>query len=275
MAQQIQLPWVVDENGEQRFLGRTLPPPSQMALMQGKGAKVNVPEALWQEFDLRDLNPPIKVKDQNGRGACNGFAAAEVIEWKRWLTGKGKDYIPLSGWYPYAILCQGVDRGSSIAEALTLSMKTGIAPEEFVNYGIINPNQLSDEAHAAAPRFRIGAGTPLRTFREMMSATQLRRPFNFSLQAKHRGFSQLDADGAIQEVAGTGDHAITGGIGAKKGRDGRWMILFQNHWTERYGDEGFAWFRETNIKGQRYMEAYEGEYILDDPQDPTNPLPPS
>jgi hypothetical protein len=223
-----------------------------------------IPESQWIEFEL---DPgPIKVKDQDGRGACNGFAAATSLEWKRHL--QGLPYVALSGWYVYAILCNGIDRGSSIDEALSLLVERGCGPESEVNYGIINPGKLTAKAHAEAKRFTLEIGARRKTFAELMTATQLRRPFNFSISAGQSGFNRLDADGCPSTSGGTGDHAVTGGLGAKKCKDGQWAIKWQNSWSTQWGQDGFAWFKERHIRGQGWFDSYDIVAVGADPTDP-------
>src|SRR4051812_16466049 len=63
--------------------------------------------------DLHDFDDPIpnlKIKDQNGYGACVGHATARAVEFMREM--QGLPYVPLSAWYVYAILCGGWDRGA-------------------------------------------------------------------------------------------------------------------------------------------------------------------
>src|SRR5690606_13903366 len=139
-----------------------------------------------------------------------------------------------------------------------------------VEYGTIDPRRLPQQAHDAAPRFRIEIGEPLRSFREMMSATQLRKPFNFSVHVGG-GFDRLDSDGVPGYSGGWGNHAVCGGLGAKKTSRHGWVILWQNSWSTRWGDNGFAWISERFIDDQGYFDAYTIDAVLDDPQDPTRP----
>lgn len=259
------LPIYID-NGISRPLGHIAPRDDHN--VSNSFVSALIPESDWVEFDLREHKSPIKVKDQDGRGACNGFAAASSLEWARWLAGQS--YQPLSAWFVYSILCNGIDRGSNIGDALTLLSTTGTCIESEVPYGTINPRNLTAENRKRAAQFRIEIGSKLRTFNDLMSATQLRRPFNFSLRAGGN-FGQLDSHGCIPINPGVGNHAITGGLGAKKLPNGEWAILWQNSWSTSWGDEGFAWFRRANIERQSYFEAYEVAAPIDSENDPNNP----
>ena len=132
-----------------------------------------VPPNDWEEFDVRrNPNYPIQVKDQDGKGACNGHATATAMELARYFNGQ--PHVALSGWFPYALLCNGVDRGSSIGEALGVVTKRGLSPESDVPYGIIHPQKLTSEAHSSAQHYKCVVGMRIQTWDQLMSAVQLR-----------------------------------------------------------------------------------------------------
>ena len=109
-----------------------------------------VPEKYWVEFELPTGPSYPQILDQDGYGACNGHAAISSLEWARWLVGMS--YIALSPWYVYVILCNGIDRGSSIEEALDLLCNKGTSPASAVPYGTINPAKIPPTAPAVAWR---------------------------------------------------------------------------------------------------------------------------
>jgi hypothetical protein len=252
---------VRDEFGVDRVLGNIAIPDTARRVRYAVAAP-DVPEAEWVEFEIQDPTP---VKDQGSFGACNGFAASSSLELARWMSGQPN--VELSPWFIYAILCNGVDRGSNIGEALDLLTKTGTCLDSAVKHGTINPRKLSEEARAQAVRFRIEIGAKLESFHDLMSATQLRRPFNFSLAAG-RGFGNLDADGVSPvRIGATGNHAVTGGFGAKRGKDGKWLIKWKNSWEPRFGLGGYAWIGADAIDRQRWFEAYCVSAVTEDPSD--------
>jgi len=234
-----------------------------------------LPKSDWQEFDATTDTHPVAIKDQNGKGACNGFAAATSAEWARWLSGQ--THVPLSGWFVYAILCNGVDRGSNIGDALDLLSKTGTCKDGSVTYATINPRRLTAEARAEATNYRIEIGETLPDFASIMTAVQFRRSGNFSIKAgPNFDASSLDAigsDGVVGYSRGAGNHAVAFVPAAKKLANGDWAIKFQNSWGTKWGRAGFAWFTERHIAGQSYFEAYSVVATTDTPDDASNPPP--
>jgi hypothetical protein len=258
------MPALVDSLGRYRVLGNHPTPPG--VLRPRAAAPPLLPESDWVEFEL--ASPDVKVKDQGQYGACNGHAAASSLEWARFVAGYPHE--DLSAWMVYAILCGGVDSGSSIGEALDLLEKTGTCLDATVPHGTINPRRLSAQAKAEAPRFRIELGDALDSFDAMMTACQLRRPFNASI-CVGGSFNDLDSDGCPPVARGAGNHAVCGGIGARKARNGEWLIKFQNSWTTGWGLGGYFWYRRAHWELQRYAEAYEVLAASSDPSDPTKP----
>lgn len=259
------LPIYRDDFGHDRPLGHVPPvgrPPVAAPLSPG----ALLDPARWEEFELDPGD--IRIKDQDGKGACNGHAAATDMEWARRIAGM--PHVPLSAWYVYAILCNGWDRGSNIGDALRLCTDRGVCLEPSVPYATINPRRIPEAAHAEAKRFRIEIGAKLEGFDALMTATQLRQPFNFSL-CVGRGFDQLSAEGVVGYSRGAGNHAICGGLGAKRLSGGEWAIKFANSWGTRWGQGGYAWFTRRHVEEQGWFEAYSISAATDDPQDDTRP----
>jgi len=262
---------IIDAGGEYRVLGHIPPPPGRNVSARPFGAAPLVPESEWVEFDLRKtpgFADAVPVLDQNGKGACNGHAAASSLMAARFLSGQTP--VKLSPWYVYAKLCNGIDAGSNIGDALRLLQSEGTCRFESVPYGTINPRRIPDQAEKEAAGFKIEIGRPLTTFAEMMSAAQLLRPFNFSIRVGG-GFNNLDADGCPPVAFGPGNHAVCGGLGAKRMRNGKWAFLWLNSWTPGWGDGGFAWVHEGHFVHQSYFEAYDIEAAYDLSGDPLNP----
>jgi hypothetical protein len=229
-----------------------------------------IPESDWVEFDLRDQGLPLKVKNQNPYGACNGHAAASSMEAALWLAGFD-EYRPLSAWFVYSILCNGWDVGSNIGEALQLLAKQGTCEETFVPWGTINPRRLTADAKANAAKYKVEIGAAHDSFASIMSATQRRQVSNVSLNGTAMANYGTDSEGRIPAGAGTGNHALGVGFGAKK-IGGLWYILGINSWDTGWGTmKGFFWFGQSNIVGQRNFDGYVVKAVVDVPGDPTNP----
>ena len=250
-------------DGEWRYLGNR---PSTHRLMTA-GALPDIPVSEWREYDLTtDAAYPIKIKDQNGRGACNGHAAASSLEIARWISGQ--HYEALSAWYIYAKLCNGWDTGSSIADALALLSREGTCEEPLVLYGLINPTMISAAAKTNAANHKIEIGHALPDWKSLCIAAQLRQPFNFSLSV-NGNFNTLDSFGRPQNHAGAHNHAVCGGMGMKRTATGEWLIKMQNSWGTRWGQNGYCWIGERNVQGWGW-DAYS---VVATTVDPTNKPP--
>ena len=266
---QYPLPFHKDSTGHIRPLGLVQPLMGSI-LPTGDFAVPIVPESQWQEFDLTtEPGYPLVVKDQNGKGACNGHATAEAMELARWIHGQ--PHVPLSGWFPYAILCGGWDRGSSIGEALALIEKTGLAPETQVPYGTINPTRLSKDAYDVATNFKCEVGIPLESWEQIMSAVQLRMGgVNVSIRVSN-GVWTIDDEGIVPVSRGQGNHAICIGHGVKRLKSGGWAIKWQNSWSGQWGDKGYAWYTKDHWETQTLREAWVIRTPMENPRDDSNP----
>lgn len=269
MARKTNLPSIVDPyTGETRLLGSIPSDPRKVAAVPLYVGEV-LPESELREFD--DWPKAVAIKDQDGKGACNGHATATAAELARFVEGMG--HVPLSAWWVYSILCNGVDRGSNILDAYELIGKDGVAPESTVDYGIINPRKLTAEAKAAAPRFRVEQGESLKTWRQITSAVMLRQSLNISVCVGRR-FNNLDAEGVVGVDRGPGNHAVCVGLGLKKSAKHGWLVKMGNSWSTQWGQDGFCWLSEAVIEAGSYFEAFSVKAIVDDPSDADN-LPPA
>lgn len=262
------LPTILDTyTGETRILGSLPSDPRLLAALPNYSGEI-LPESELKEFDAYPKSR-LKIKDQNGRGACNGFALAAVTEGVRFV--QGQDYVPLSGWYPYAILCNGVDRGSNILQGYALIQEKGIAPEETVDYGIINPKNLTQKAHTAAQRFRLEFGESYQSWRQVVSGVMLREVLNLSICVGN-SFNSLDSESVPGVDRGPGNHAVTVGLGLKKSKRWGWLVRMRNSWSEKWGDKGFCWLAEAHIEAGSYFECMSGKAVIDDPESQNPPI---
>lgn len=260
------LPTHVDHAGYERPLGFIPGDPRRMMAVPPMAASDLIPESEWVEFN--EWPDHIKIKDQDGRGACNGHAAATAIETIRHVAGM--PHVPISAWYIYAILCQGRDNGSQILAALELTESDGASPEDQVKYGIINPNLLTNEAHKQAARFKVEVGERLTTYQQLGTAIQRRQSINLAV-CVGGGFNNLNADGVPQLGRSWCNHAVHVGLGMKRAKDGSWLGLMANSWTTQWGDNGFCWLPLKYLPTASAFEAYTLKAVVDDTADNTRP----
>lgn len=266
MADTTSLPYILDHSGHKRPLGFLPGDPQRMMAVPQMAAADLVPESEWVEFD--EFPAAIKRKDQNGKGACNGFATALGVETSRFVSGM--PYIELSGWYVYSILCNGIDRGSIILDGLNLIEDKGVSPEDQVKYGLINPRQLTAQAHTEAARFKAEIGERLTTYEEIASAIQRRQSINLAICVGN-GFNNLDSEGVPPLGRGYANHAVHVGLGMKKLRNGEWAGLMTNSWGKAWGNDGKCWLPLKRLPQQPAFEAYTLRAVIDDTADNTRP----
>ena len=236
MSEHPHLPTITTPDGHVRPLGLVPSDPRWVKSVPPMFAASDLlPESEWVEFE-DEWPKEIPIEDQNGYGACNGHAADLSLELARYVAGYS--FVRLSAWYVYAILCNGVDRGSSIGDALTLIQNDGCAPFDLVPYGTINPRKLSPEAHGAAGRFKAVIAGMLDSREAIATAVQRRVPINGSI-CVGMGFGP-DASGTVAEGIGWDNHAICHWGGMRKFK-GCWQVKWQNSWTPQWGVGGMAW----------------------------------
>lgn len=261
------LPTIHDPyNDEVRVLGSLPSDPRLVASLPPYSGEV-LPESELREFDDFPADV-IKIKDQDGAGACNGFATAMALQMARFV--QGMDHVELSGWYVYGRLVHGRDTGSNILQAYDLVGTEGCSPEEYVPYGEFNDRRFSAEAKAAAPRFRLEFGEKLTTFRQMVSHVMLGGCLNYSLHVGNN-FNNLDEDDVPGISRGPGNHAVAGGLSLKKSKKWGWMPGGINSWRDTWGNRGRFRFCEKMIEAGSYFECFTVKAVVDDPLDPENP----
>lgn len=265
------LPAILDHMGHKRPLGfiPQTDPARMMAVPAYRDTVDLIPEKDWDEFDDFPVDI-IKVKDQNGFGACNGHAAATGVEVARYVAGM--PHVPISAWYIYAILCNGRDAGSMIGDALKLLEGKGAAPEDDVQYGIINPRKLTEKAHADAPRYKAEIGASLTTYEELGTAIARRQPINLAV-CVGAGFNNLDADDVPRIGMGPCNHAVFVGLKLKRRSNGEVLGGMVNSWTESWGRKGRCNLPLAKVVRAAYFEAYTLRAVVDDTTDTSKPPP--
>ena len=262
-----ELPTIIDPyTNELRVLG-TIPSDPRLVASIPPYTGTLLPESELQEFN--DYPDHLEIKDQNGKGACNGFATAAALEQTRYV--QGMKHVPLSGWFTYAILCNGRDVGSNILQAYAQAQEIGVAPESTVDYGIINPKNLTPRAHKEAQKYRLRVGASYQSWRQIVSSVMLRENLNLSV-CVGRNFNNLDQEGVAGLDRGPGNHAVTVGLGLKKSKRWGWLVLMRNSWSPRWGQSGFCYLAEAHIEAGSYFECFSVHQVSEDLE--ANELPP-
>lgn len=255
------LPIHLDSSNHVRSLGHVpTDPTKRRAFAPPLGASEVIPESEWIPGDFGPSTWGLAVKDQGAYGACNGHAAASAVEWAFALTGfqdESRKSYAFSAWWVYAILCNGVDRGSNIGDALDLCASRGVCRDALVPHGTINPGRLSTAAKADALDYRIELSARPVNGVQVMSCLQRGEPVNLSVYVGS-GFDRLDSDG-VPAVYPTspGNHAVMAIPGTYK-RSSKWGPLFkvQNSWGAQWGQQGCFWLPFQALDRQPWFEAY-------------------
>lgn len=244
--------------GERRIFNLRPSPPNLRELLKAAPEPPVIPDASIQSFDISAILP-VKVKDQGSYGACVGHSTASSLEFA--LACQGIYKFPLSAWFPYAILCNGVDRGASILESLQLIETKGCAPESDVPYGTINPIRLSQQSYADALNFRLEVGAELKTWEQIRTAVALNQAVVLSVRAG-ANWSNVGGDFAPPVNKGPGNHAVF--VGGGISRSPKWGLLLkmQNSWGTSWGDKGYCWLAQAHIESVNWFEAFTAKAVV-------------
>lgn len=185
----------------------------------------------------REIWGPEFIKNQNGIGACQGYASAGALEKARMLGGQ--KHVPLSGDYAYALVNGGVDRGSALSAGLKAAQEQGYCPESKtgVSKWTYRYRQFPQSARDAAGGFKGFDGVIAKTEQEMMTCIAYGWPGVVAVQAG-RGFTSLDKHGISKGGNGRGNHAVQADDAVYDTRAGIWKIDEPNSWKTSFGEEG-------------------------------------
>jgi hypothetical protein len=204
----------------------------------------------------RDIWGPEFIKDQDGIGACQGYASASCIEKVRWLGGQ--DYVKLSGDFAYSLVNGGRDRGSQLANGFQAASDHGYCPEDTpgLRRWEFRKSNMPQAAFESAKRFRGFEGYYCETEQELYTALALGY---VGVIATHVGgaYSRLDRHGISQGGNGVGNHAVCADDLVWNAQLGKLMIDSPNSWKTSWGDQGRCYYlfdqhlRQT-IKNHRF-----------------------
>lgn len=198
------------------------------------------------------------IKDQDGIGACQGYASASAVERARWLRGQVD--VKLSGDFAYALVNGGRDNGSQLANGLRECQETGYAPESTP--GLVRweyrLSRMPAAAKEAAKRFRGFEGYVATTEAGLYSG--LAQGFVGVIAVHVAGqYSRLDRHGISLGPNGPGNHAVCVDDLIYDTQIGGYKIDSPNSWKLSWGDRGrcyYTWdrhLRQTSRNHKIYL----------------------
>lgn len=204
------------------------------------------------------------MRNQGGRGSCNGYAGAWALARARVMCGL--PFVPLSGEYLYSMINGGRDSGSMLDDGLKAITEKGVAREELVRHESYLWNQMSQEARSDAPRFK--AFECYRVNTELGLASGLAVGF-IGVVAVHASSAWGSlSNGVSRRSLGPGNHAVVCQDVAVN--NGKLLFDIANSWGKRWGDNGHAWntWSDHLIEPNRNHAFYLIRGVTDDPQNP-------
>jgi hypothetical protein len=227
-------------------------------------------EAITDAFWVRaaEVFGDLWIKDQNGRGACAGYAAASALERAR--ARRGLEFVELSGDAIYAAVNRGVDQGSGLENNMVWLRDNGIPPASMVPRHEYRKNRIPAAAYESGKRFRGFETFAIRTEIEMASA--LVAGFSVVI-ACHAGNGGRAPDGLIDWTNGVGNHSVV--CDDIRLRNNTWEYQIANSWGLHWGERGRGWLRWKNHLSNpvRNHMFYAIRSTKDDPEG-DNPPPP-
>jgi hypothetical protein len=203
------------------------------------------------------------IKNQGGRGSCNGYAGAWALARARIMAGL--KFEALSGEYLYSMINGGRDSGSMLDDGMKALMEKGVALESLVQHESYLWSQMSESARQSANRFKAVECYTANT--EIGLASGLALGF-VGVVAVHatNSWMHLDANGISDPSRGPGNHAVCCQDVAVISDTLCFDIA--NSWGLSFGREGHAWNTWKNhlATPNQYHAFYLIRGCTDDPQ---------
>ncbi len=244
--------FIIDSQGEQRFLGNKIPTKALSSEWQVYGQDTKkqplVLRTEWNDLIVSNTDPdhPFacldQVHDQNGAGMCNASATVAGIECARKAAGL-EQYIALSGGDLYRRINGGVDRGSMLEDGIEAAF-TGVLPVSMCPYLDWRQNHGTDKERA---KYKLLEAFLCPTFNHCMSAV-LSGFFLISGIAWYSNYTPAKNGWLpFQGTGNWGGHAVLGYKAARIEVNGqtRYGIWHKNSWSKRWGMDGLCVFPET------------------------------
>jgi len=208
------------------------------------------------------------MKNQNGRGACAGYAGASAVERAR--KRRGLKHVVLSGDGLYAAVNGGRDQGAMLEDCMRWILKYGVPPAALVPVHEYRKNRISAEAYKQGERFKGLEGFTIST--ELGLTSALAAGFD-TVIAAHAGNGGLSSDDLIQWTNGPGNHSIVCDDFRWTGNQFEFEIA--NSWGLNWGRQGRGWLtwnRHLSNPVTNHM-FYAFRSVTDDPEDDNAPTP--
>jgi hypothetical protein len=203
------------------------------------------------------------IKNQGGRGSCNGYAGAWALARARIMAGL--KFETLSGEYLYSMINGGRDSGSMLDDGMKALMEKGVSLESLVQHESYLWSQMSESARRSANRFKAVECYTANT--EIGLASGLALGF-VGVVAVHatNSWMHLDANGISDPSRGPGNHAVCCQDVAVMSDTLCFDIA--NSWGLSFGREGHAWntWKDHLATPNQYHAFYLIRGCTDDPQ---------
>lgn len=255
----------------ERRLLTALPTPRDHAMMALPGWEAAtgiepIPRSEWPKHLFNNKRISVPILDQNGHGACVGYASTSIA--MVLCDRMGFTYEPLSADFLYTLINGGVDAGANGGDAIQAMIETGIAPARLVPGRPIRPAGYSKDAVAAAAAYRLrpDGAIPLTSFDEVVTAVIERWQILFDVQAS--GAYNTGPDGTVRYCGRYTNHEQSAGEGLRI-VNGQAQVLGRNSWNTAWGQNGFGWFTESHFEASNSTFAV--KFMAANPNDPRNP----
>lgn len=266
---------IIEINGERRVLGLLKPDRrvSSMPMYVGSGPMWTLEQILEVITDASwtpraEIYGDEWIKDQDGIGACAGYAAASAVERAR--HARGLNYVELSGDGIYAAVNGGRDQGSALEANMVWLRDNGVPPASEVPRHEYRKNRIPAKAYQEGKRFRGAETYAINSELELASA--LAAGF-VTVVAVEAGNGGLSPDGVSDWRNGPGNHSVV--VDDIRYRNGKLEFQTANSWGIRWGQRGRAWLAwERHFKtSTSYHMFYALRSATDDPQGDNPPIP--
>jgi hypothetical protein len=202
----------------------------------------------------RELFPPEQIKDQDGRGACVGYATAGAEEEAQQM--EGLPYVALSGDGVYAAINGGRDNGAMLNDAMTFIQNEGAPFEADVKRWEYIRSRIPADAYTKGQKNKGRECFVVKTEQELLTCIAMGMRVVIAVQASG-GFSQLDQYGISKAGNGSGNHCTLIDDAEYNKQVGKYLLDMRNSWRTSFGEQGrckLIWERHlaTSVKYARF-----------------------